>query len=187
MGALCLIGKYFCCQRILETFLAHHFFSWKIWIDHCRGKKLAQWYCGPLKTRGYFLSSPPCFSLDTPTGGVESTSLRSVCLSVITSRFRIIRNISIFGIQALYIIPGSCQTPHIIYCRLREDVRYISSGDDNNTHKYKDTDKDKDKYKDKMLQWFNICYIYEKHGLQGFQILYWLSSGNNNYTHKYKC
>ena len=58
---------------------------------------------------------------------------------------------------------------------------------DNNTHKYKDTDKDKDKYKDKMLQWFNICYIYEKHGLQGFQILYWLSSGNNNYTHKYKC
>ena len=95
MGALCLIGKYFCCQRILETFLRS---SWKIWIDHCRGKKLAQWYCGPLKTRGYFLSSPPCFSLDPPTGGVESTSLRSVCLSVITSRFRIIRNISIFGI-----------------------------------------------------------------------------------------
>ena len=28
----------------------------------------------------------------------------------------------------------------------------VSSGDDNDTHKYKDKDTDKDKYKDKVLQ-----------------------------------
>ena len=92
-----------------------------------------------------------------------------VCLSVITSRFRI---------KALYIIPGSRQTPHILFCRL------VSSGDDNKLRKYKDKETDKEKIK--VLQRLNVCYIFERHGVQGFQILYWLSFGNDNGTHKDK-
>ena len=33
---------------------------------------------------------------------------------------------------------------------------------------------DKDKYK--VLPRPNVCYIYQKQGVQGFKILYWLSS-----------
>ena len=60
----------------------------------------------------------------------------------------------------------------------------VSSDDDNKTRKYKDKDTDKDKFK--VLQRLNVCYIFERHGVQGFQILYWLSFGNDNGTHKDK-
>ena len=37
------------------------------------------------------------------------------------------------------------------------------------------TDTDKDKYKYKVLPRPNVCYIYQKQGVQGYKILYWLS------------
>ena len=45
----------------------------------------------------------------------------------------------------------------------------VSSGDDNDTDKYKDKDTDKDKYKDRGLQRLNVCYIFERHGVQGIK------------------
>ena len=43
-----------------------------------------------------------------------------------------------------------------------------------NTKTKTHTHTDKDKYK--VLPRPNVCYIYQKQGVQGFKILYWLSS-----------
>ena len=87
----------------------------------------------------------------------------------------------------------------LYYPRITSDPTYyilsarrgcqVPSGDDNDTHKnkYKEKGTDKNKYKEKVLQRLIACYIVEKHGAQGFEILYWLSSANDNdTTHKYK-
>ena len=87
----------------------------------------------------------------------------------------------------------------LYYPRITSDPTYyilsarrgcqVPSGDDNDTHKnkYKEKGTDKNKYKEKVLQRLIACYIFEKHGAQGFEILYWLSSANNNdTTHKCK-
>ena len=87
----------------------------------------------------------------------------------------------------------------LYYPRITSDPTYyilsarrgcqVPSGDDNDTHKnkYKEKGTDKNKYKEKVLQRLIACFIFEMHGAQGFEILYWLSSANDNdTTHKYK-
>ena len=46
----------------------------------------------------------------------------------------------------------------------------LSSGDDNEEYLQKDKDKDTAKYK--VLPRPNVCYIFQRQGVQGFKILY---------------
>ena len=52
----------------------------------------------------------------------------------------------------------------------------LLSGDDNDRDKYLQIDKCKDKDKCKVLPRPNVCYFFQKQGVQGFKILYWVSS-----------
>ena len=60
---------------------------------------------------------------------------------------------------------------HAIFSKSWEfkDIRYDAYNDkDNDNDNYKDKDKDKDK--DKSAENLNICYIFEKLRIQGYQI-----------------
>ena len=56
---------------------------------------------------------------------------------------------------------------HTIFSKSREfkDIRYDAYNDKDN-----DQDKDKDKDKDKVLKKLNICYVFEKQRVLGYQI-----------------
>ena len=60
---------------------------------------------------------PVSLPLDPPTKGVESTSRKSVFFCLFFCHH----------FEILNIIPGSCQTPHIICLRLGEDQRWANS------------------------------------------------------------
>ena len=66
---------------------------------------------------------------------------------------------------------------HAIFLKSREfkDTRYDAYNDKDNDQEKdndneNDNDKDKDKDKDKSAENLNICYIFEKQGVQGYQI-----------------
>ena len=62
---------------------------------------------------------------------------------------------------------------HAIFLESREfkDIRYDAYNDkDNGREKDNDNDNDKDKDKDKSAENINICYIFEKLRIQGYQI-----------------
>ena len=62
---------------------------------------------------------------------------------------------------------------HAIFLKSWEfkDIRYDAYNDkDNDQEKDNDNDKDKDKDKDESAENLNICYIFEKLGIQGYQI-----------------
>ena len=64
---------------------------------------------------------------------------------------------------------------HAIFLKSWEfkDIRYDAYNDKDNDHEKDnddDNDKDKDKDKDEIAENLNICYIFEKLRIQGYQI-----------------
>ena len=53
----------------------------------------------------------------------------------------------------------------------KEDDIRDDNDNDKDTHKDKYKDRDEDNYKDKVLKRPITCYIFEKLGVQGYQIL----------------
>ena len=123
---------------------------------------LGQFQCGiSLPGSTSFQTPPTAFSLEPSYRRGRVYKLKFclfVCLSVIAS---------IFPIYGLQIIPESYQTPHTIH-HWKEDDISDDNDNDKDTQKDKYEDKDKDKYK--MPKRPITCYIFEKQGVQGYQI-----------------
>ena len=94
-----------------------------------------------------------------------------VCLCLCHCHHQMMRFQKIYGLYSYYsaLYDVLDHTHHIF-------SESLLSGDDNDRDKYLQIDKCKDKDKCKVLPRPNVCYFFQKQGVQGFKILYWLSS-----------